>query len=56
MGFDEEQNIKKVNPVLMVEKGKWNGGMGKGKSKPKPKGKVGPKPKGNEPKVLDQRQ
>ena len=46
-----EQNIKKANPVLMVQKGKGKGGMGKGKSKPKPKGKVGPKPKGNEPKA-----
>ena len=46
-----EQNIKKANPVLMVQKGKGKGGMGKGKSKSKPKGKVGPKPKGNEPKV-----
>ena len=46
-----KQNIKKANPVLMVQKGKGKGGMGKGKSKPKPKGKFGPKPKGNEPKA-----
>ena len=46
-----EQNIKKANPVLMVQKGKGKGGIGKGKSKLKPKGKVGPKPKGNEPKA-----
>ena len=40
-----EQNIKKANPVLLVQKGKEKGGVGKGKPKPKSKGKVGPKPK-----------
>ena len=44
-----EQNIKKANPVLLVQKGKGKGGVGK--EKPKPKGKVGPQPKGNEPKA-----
>ena len=42
-----EQNINKANPVLLVQKGKRKGGVRKGK--PKSKGKVGPKPKGNEP-------
>ena len=46
-----EQNIKKANPVLLVQKGKGKGGVGKGKPKPKSKGKVGPKPKGNERKA-----
>ena len=48
-----EQNIKKANPVLFVQKGNGKDGVGKGKPKPKPKskGKVGPYPKGNEPKA-----
>ena len=44
-----EQNIRKSNPVLLVQKGKGKGGVGKGK--PKSKGKVGPKPKGDEAKA-----
>ena len=45
-----EQNIKKANPVLLVQKGKGKGGVGKGKPKPKSKGKVKPKPKAPKPK------
>ena len=40
-----EQNIKKANPVLMDQKVKGKGGVGKGKSKPKSKNKVGPNSK-----------
>ena len=40
-----KQNIKKVNPVLLVQKGKEKGGVGKAKPKSKSKGKVGHKPK-----------
>ena len=35
-----EQNIKKANPVLIVQKGKGKSGVGKGKSKPRSKNKV----------------
>ena len=42
---NDEQNIKKANLVLMVQKGKGKGEVGKGKSMPKSKNKVEPNSK-----------